>query len=94
MPSKMPLYRPEQLNEPGASLGCLKRIFFFSTDRDPDIFVDVTGVYDTKLAACLAHRSQFPQGEESLQWMKELDQRRSQAIEVTFAEAFKQVEVW
>lgn len=94
MPSKMPLYRPEQLNEPGAGLGCLKRIFLFSTDRDPDIFVDVTGVYGTKLAACLAHRSQFPLGAENLEWMKELDQRRSQTIEVTYAEAFKQMEVW
>jgi LmbE family N-acetylglucosaminyl deacetylase len=94
MPSKMPLYRPEQLNEPGASLGCLKRVFLFSTDRDPDIFVDVAEVYNTKLAACLAHRSQFPQGEESLEWMKELDQGRGQAIETTYAEAFKQIEVW
>lgn len=94
MPSKMPLYRPEQLNEPRASLGCLKRIFLFSTDRDPDIFVDVTGVYDTKMAACLAHRSQFPQGEESLEWMKELDQRWGRIIEVTYAEAFKQMDVW
>lgn len=94
MPSKMPLYRPEQLNEPGANLGCLKRIFFFGTNRDPDIFIDVTGVYDTKLAACMAHLSQFPRGEESLEWMKGLDQPRGQAIGVTYAEAFKQMEVW
>ena len=94
MPSKMPLYRPEQLNEPGAGLGCLKRIFLFSTDRDPDIFIDVTQVYETKLAACLAHRSQFPGGIESLEWMKELDQRWKQTLNVTYAEAFKQMEVW
>lgn len=94
MPSKMPLYRPEQLNEPGASLGCLKRVFLFSTDRDPDIFVDVTGVYDTKMAACLAHRSQFPQGEESLEWMKTLDQRWGRPIEATYTEVFKQMDVW
>lgn len=94
MPSKMPLYRPEQLNEPSAGLGCLKRIFFFGTNRDPDIFVDVTGVYETKLAACIAHLSQFPQGEESLEWMKELDQPRGQTIGATYAEAFKQMDVW
>jgi LmbE family N-acetylglucosaminyl deacetylase len=94
IPSKMPLYRPEQLNEPEAGLGCLQRVFLFSTDRELDIFVDVAGVYETKLAACLAHRSQFPKGEESLEWMKELDQRRGQPLEATYAEAFKQMDVW
>lgn len=94
MPSKMPLYRPEQLNEPGASLGRLERVFFFSTDRDPDIFIDVSEVYPTKLAASLAHRSQFPQGEESLEWMKELDRQRGRAFNLGYAESFKQIEVW
>jgi LmbE family N-acetylglucosaminyl deacetylase len=94
MPSKMPLYRPEQLNEPGTCLGCLKRVFLFATDRDPDIFIDVTGVYPTKLAGAMAHSSQFPQGEESLEWMKELDQQRGQVIGVTYAESFKALDVW
>jgi LmbE family N-acetylglucosaminyl deacetylase len=94
IPSEMPLYRPEQLNEPGAGLGCLERVFLFSTDRAPDIFVEVTDVYRTKLAACLAHRSQFPHGEESLGWMKELDQYLGQVIGVPYAEAFKQIEIW
>lgn len=94
MPSKMPLYRPEQLNEPGVCLGCLKRVFLFSTTRNPDIFVDVTGVYPTKLNACMAHRSQFPEGEENLDWMKKLDQKTGQNIGVLYAEAFKRLEVW
>jgi LmbE family N-acetylglucosaminyl deacetylase len=94
MPSKMPLYRPEQLNEPAAGLGCLKRIFLFSTDREPDIFIDVTGVYETKLAACLAHHSQFPNGLENLEWMKDLDGRHGQRLSVPYAETFKQMEVW
>jgi LmbE family N-acetylglucosaminyl deacetylase len=94
MPSKMPLYRPEQLNEPQAGLGCLERVFFFSTDREPDIFVDVTAVYETKLAACMAHRSQFPNGEESLEWLKEIDRKQGQAIDVTYAESFKEIRVW
>ena len=74
MPSKMPLYRPEQLREPGAGLGCLKRVFLFSTAREPDVSVDVTPVYETKLAACLAHRSQFPKGMESLEWLQGMDE--------------------
>lgn len=94
MPSKMPLYRPEQLNEPAAGLGRLERIFLFSTDREPDVFVDVTAVYETKLAACIAHTSQFPEGEENLAWMKEIDQRQGKAIDAPYAESFKQIEVW
>ena len=94
MPSKMPLYRPEQLNEPIADLGKIERVFLFSTDRDPDVFVDVTAVYPTKLAACQAHVSQFPNGEASLEWMKELDKRQGEKINVTYAESFKQINVW
>lgn len=94
MPAKMPLYRPEQLTEPGASLGCLERIFLFSTDREPDIFIDVTPVYETKLATCLAHFSQFPKGLEDLEWLKELDGAKGKVIGVPYAEAFKQMEVW
>jgi LmbE family N-acetylglucosaminyl deacetylase len=94
MPSKMPLYRPEQLNEPDACLGCLERVFFFATARDPEIVVDITGQYDAKLAACLAHRSQFPTGEASLEWMKDLDRRPGERVGVTYAETFKRVQVW
>jgi LmbE family N-acetylglucosaminyl deacetylase len=94
MPAKMPLYRPEQLNEPGTCLGCLERVFFFSTTRALDIFVDISDVYGIKLQACIAHQSQFPQGEDSLEWMKELDRNHGQTISVPYAEAFKQIEVW
>ena len=102
MPSKMPLYRPEQLNEPAAELGRIERAFLFSTDREPDVFVDVTAIYETKIAACVAHRSQFPKGEESLEWMMEIDRKQAEAIEdaagvtyaESYAEAFKQIRVW
>jgi LmbE family N-acetylglucosaminyl deacetylase len=94
MPAKMPLYRPEQLNESGADLGRIERVFFFSTDRHPDVVVDVTAVYPTKLDACLAHASQFPDGEESLEWMKEIDRRQGEAIDADYAERFKQITVW
>ena len=94
MPSKMPLYRPEQLREPGAGLGKLQRVFLFSTDRDPDVAVDITAVYPVKLAACMAHVSQFPKGEESLTWLKEMDGRGGEPIGVDYAEVFKQMNVW
>lgn len=94
MPSQMPLYRPSQLDERGADLARVARIFVFATDRDPEVYVDVTAVYDTKLAACKAHVSQFPDGEESLEWMKKLDAERGEVIGVSYAEAFKQIAVW
>lgn len=94
MPSKMPLYRPEQLRETGSGLGQLKRVFLFSTGRDPDVFVDVSDVYATKLAACMAHRSQFPKGEESLNWLKQMDSDAGKQIDATYAEAYKRMNVW
>ncbi len=94
MPSKMPLYHPEQLEGEGAGLGKLERIFLFSTDRDADVVIDVGDVYDKKVAACLAHVSQFPNGEEDLDWMKELDGENGKQIGVTYAEVFKEMAVW
>ena len=94
MPSKMPLYRPEQLTESGAALGCLQRVFLFSTDRDPDIVVDTSQVQPRKLAACAAHRSQFPNGEENLSWLKEMDAAVGERIGAAAAEAFRSMQVW
>jgi LmbE family N-acetylglucosaminyl deacetylase len=94
MPSKMPLYHPAQLNEQGTSLGCLEHIFLFSTDREPDVVVDVTAVYPQKIAASLAHKSQFPEGEANLDWLKEIDQGIGKRISVIYAEQFKQIQVW
>lgn len=94
MPSKMPLYRPEQLTEAGAALGCIERIVLFSTDRDPDIIVDTSQVQPRKLAACAAHRSQFPKGEENLDWLKEMDAGTGEPIGATAGEAFKTMRVW
>lgn len=94
IPSKMPLYRPEQLREPGACLGCLQRVFLFSSDGEPDVIVDVSSVYETKLAACMAHRSQFPKGRESLKWLEEWDEERGKPIGAARAESFKRLAVW
>ena len=94
MPSKMPLYHPEQLQEPGMELGCLERIFFFSTDRDPNIYVDTTAIHARKIAGCVAHKSQFTKGEEGLDWLREMDGATGAKIGVTVAEAFKTLRVW
>lgn len=94
MPAKMPLYRPEQLEAANADLGKIQRIFLFATDRDPDIYIDVESVYPQKVTATLAHQSQFPKGEEDVNWMKELDGTTGAVIGVTYAERFKEIRVW
>jgi LmbE family N-acetylglucosaminyl deacetylase len=94
LPSKMLLYRPEQLAEPGAGLGRIQRVFLFSTDPLPDVVVDVTGVYATKTASVLAHRSQFPQGEENLEWLRTLDREAGRHIGTPYAEAYRCVTLW
>jgi hypothetical protein len=94
MPAKMPLYRPEQLAAPDAALSRLERIFLFATDRDPSVYVDVTPIYNVKITACLAHHSQFPDGDPSLEWMRELDRSRGEVAGVPYAEAYRPIEVW
>jgi LmbE family N-acetylglucosaminyl deacetylase len=82
------------LTATGAEVGKIERIFLFATDREPDIYIDVEGVYAQKLAAILAHQSQFPKGEEDVEWMKELDRAAAKVIGVTYAERFKEIRVW
>jgi LmbE family N-acetylglucosaminyl deacetylase len=94
MPAKMPLYRPEQLIENQVGLGKLARVFLFSTDREPDVYVDISAVQPRKIAAVLAHRSQFPEGEKNLDWLREMDAGTGERIQVAAAEAFKMMRVW
>lgn len=94
MPSKMPLYHPEQLTEPGMGLGCIERAFLFSTDRNPDIYVDISAIRPRKIAACLAHKSQFEKGEEGLDWLQEMDAETGKVIGTAAGEAFKSLRVW
>jgi LmbE family N-acetylglucosaminyl deacetylase len=94
MPSKMPLYRPEQLVENHVGLAKLARIFLFSTDRDPDIIIDIGSVQARKLDGVLAHKSQFPKGAENLDWLRELDAETGKPYQLQAAEAFKTLRVW
>jgi LmbE family N-acetylglucosaminyl deacetylase len=95
MPSKMPLYRPEQLQESSAALGKLERVFLFHTDRSPDVAIDISQVRQRKVAACLAHKSQFAKGEESLKWLEEMDaEMGKEAGLASYAEVFRTMGVW
>lgn len=93
MPSKMEFYHPEQLVE--CQVANLQRVFFFGP-RQPTVFVDVSAVYGIKMAASLAHRSQFPEGEKSLEWMRNLDAQSAKLgkLDVPYAEQFGAMLVW
>lgn len=93
MPSKMPLYHPEQLN--GTKVANIQRVYVFSP-AEPTVSIDVTGVYAKKLEASLAHRSQFPKGEESLNWMRELDSAAAGRAGMSgrLVEQFGVIQVW
>lgn len=93
MPSRMPLYRPEQFFEEGVAVSQLRHIFLFATTRTPNIFIDVTGAYEMKLSACLAHKSQFPNGQADLAAMIAIDQAAGREIGVPYAESFKLLDV-
>ena len=92
MPSKMWLYRSEQLRgdlQPAQ----VERIFLFSPG-ETQIAVDVSDVYDKKMAACRAHESQFPKGEESLEWLQKMDAQNGKLLDVEYAERFRRVGTW
>jgi len=94
MPSKMPLSRPEQLVENHVGLAKLERIVLFSTDREPDIVVDIGAVRARKIDAVLAHKSQFPKGADNLDWLAELDAEAGKPYQLAAAETFKTLRVW
>lgn len=94
MPSKMPLYRPEQLAGEGVAVGKISRAYLFSP-RDASFFVDVTGVYDRKVEAAMAHKSQFPE-EKNLDWMRQIDSEAAKQAgsEGRYMEKFTRLDLW
>ncbi len=94
MPSRMELYHPEDLQN-GLQVGKVSRVFLFSPPV-ADIYVDITGIYDKKIEAARAHVSQFPGGEENLQWMRNLDGEaaRQAGAEGRLYERFAQLRLW
>lgn len=93
MPSKMRLYKPAQLVD--SKVADVKRALLFSP-ANPTIFVDVTPVYDSKLAATVAHVSQFPEGNKNLDWMRELDRAAAKraGAEERYMEQFDSLRIW
>ena len=94
MPSKMPLYRPEQITGEGAGVGKITRAFLFSP-ADVSFFVDVTAIYDRKVEAAMAHASQFPE-EKNLDWMRRIDSEAAKQAgsEGKLMERFARLDLW
>ncbi|MEO5952013.1 MAG: PIG-L deacetylase family protein [Chloroflexia bacterium] len=95
MPSRMELYHPEQLTD-GVEVGKTSKVFLFNPTA-ADLYVDVTDVHAKKLEASVAHVSQFPGGEENLQWMRYLDTetaKQAGAEEGKLYEQFSQLSLW
>jgi LmbE family N-acetylglucosaminyl deacetylase len=94
IPSRMELYHPEQLAD-GVGLGCVSNVFLFSP-ATTDLYLDVTEIYAKKIAAALAHVSQFPEGEANLDWMRRLDSEAAKqaGLEGRLFERFGQLRLW
>jgi LmbE family N-acetylglucosaminyl deacetylase len=92
IPSKMPLYRAEQLKEKEIGLGCIERAFLFYPERNSDvnIVIDISDVYNIKMDALLSHESQFPDKEQIRKWLEKWDGDTGLMINTSFAEGFKQ----
>lgn len=94
IPSRMELYHPEQLVD-GVVVGKVNKVFLFSP-ATTDLYVDVTEIYPKKIAACVAHVSQFPEGEANLDWMRRLDAESAKmaGLEDKLFERFAQLTLW
>ena len=94
MPSKMPLYKPEQLAGEVVEVGKISRAYLFSP-TEPSFFVDVTGIYNRKVEASLAHMSQFHE-DKNLDWMRHMDSEAAKQAgsEGRYMEKFTRLDLW
>jgi LmbE family N-acetylglucosaminyl deacetylase len=93
MPSKMPLYRPEQLTG-GIQVAQIKQVYLFGGSANQDIVIDVTLAWQRKTRATLLHRSQFSDEEKSLEWMRNAGKALGAKIGVEYGEGFSRMQVW
>ena len=94
MPSKMELYHAEQLVDE-VKVADVKRFYFFGgSNREGEITIDISAVWDAKVAATRCHVSQFGQKEEALQWLAEWNRETGKCCGIDYAEAFHSMQVW
>lgn len=92
IPSKMPLYRPEQL-ENGLQVADVHHVYLFSTG-DPNCFVDISETFQAKVEAVLRHRSQFLEPEWVREWLTKRARAAGEKYGVEYAEEFRRMYVW
>lgn len=93
MPSKMPLYHPEQLHG-GVRVADIKQVYLFGGSGGQETLVDVTAYWERKRQACLLHQSQFPDPQQSLEWLERMGKEIGARLGVTYAESFTKMNVW
>lgn len=94
MPSKMPLYHPEHLNEAGAGLGKISKIFLFNPTDLANVIVDIAAVRARKIEALGAHKSQFTNGTDDLPFLTEWEAQMGKRAGYVSAESFRTLDVW
>lgn len=94
MPAKMPLYHPEQLTDGIRVSTDLNKVYLFGGTVNDNIFVDVTDLWDVKIAAVRQHVSQFGDGAEAIEWLQQWGSEIGERAGVRYAEAFRKMEVW
>ncbi len=85
IPASMALYHPKQLSDTVAR-AVVKRVLLWAP-AVADVLIDVSAVYEQKLAACLLHAGQFPDPTR-LDWLRGMDGERGKQLGVEYAEGF------
>lgn len=88
-----PLFYPEHLAE-GLQPHKVRELYLWGTE-DPDVFVDISDTFETKVAALFCHQSQLRSRsrEEFAQRLREYSARLGQPRGLPLAEAFHRVEL-
>ncbi len=86
-----PLYFPEHLTD-GLEPHKTAEIWFFNAEQ-PDLIVDITGTFDTKIASLKQHESQVGDGIEMEKRVRERNAEVAEGQDFALAEAFKTVQM-
>lgn len=86
--SRDPLHHANLLQKEGLEPHKVKDVYLFSTDA-PDHFVDITGVFETKIRALGCHESQMRSIEEWREFITNSNKEAGEKAGVPLAEGFK-----